>query len=318
MVEIGRLEVDSSVVAVPSPSRSIVRLRHRKSVFEAGQAIEIGPGDVVDVLITAVDEDGMLVRREDRSFTLLFKPQGHGPLQVTASYSREEGVYLAQLTSPDDAGEHKLWAESVFGFGLLLDDSPLSGLPSQVNPITLTTVESIGTVKRAVTISIAALFVLGLVALLLYARRNRARLKVVFLSLMSNEGLQGLHVANELIDFATDAFVYHTVATDFRHLNTLFRCYTISFAVACLASNVGLGIKMKALIAQLRSRRLASNLSEDHDRKKMLRLRLELCRKDLMLSYSAVLTCALEGSRVFRHTSVAQCSCEGPVSVSPN
>ena len=254
----------------------------------------------MDVLITAADEDGMLVRRGDRSFGLLFKPQGEGPLRITASYSHEEGVYMAQLTVPDDPGEHTLWAESVFGFELLLDGSPPSGLPSQVNPITLIAVESIGTVKRAVMVSIAVLLVLGLVGLLFYARKNRARLKGVFVSLMSNEGLQGLQVANESIDFASDAFVYHTVATDFRHLDTLFMCYTISFAVSCLVSSVALVIKMKALIAQLRSRRLASKFAANHDdgdRERTLRCRLAMCRKDVLLTCAGVLTCALEGSQ---------------------
>jgi hypothetical protein len=298
VVEIGRLEVDSSVVAVPSPSRSVLRLRHRKRMFDAGIPVEVGPGDAMEVLITAADEDGMQVQREDRSFSLLFKPQGQGPAQLTASYSREEGVYMAQLTVPDDLGQHTLWVESVFGFGLLSDGSPPSGLPSHANPVTLIAVESIGTIKRAVTVAIAVLLVLGLAGLLFYARKNRARLKVVFVSLMSNEGLQGLQVANESIDFASDAIVYHTVATDFRHLDTLFMCYTICFAVSCLASSISLGIKMKALVAQLRSRRLASNYSADNDdgdRETTLRLRLEHCRKDLLLTYAGVLTCALEG-----------------------
>jgi hypothetical protein len=79
-------------------------------------------------------------------------------------------------------------------------------------------------------------------------------------------------------------------------------CYTISFAVSCLASGIGQAIKMKALISQVRSRRLALKFSADNDhadREKTLRLRLEHCRKDLLLTYAAVLTCALEGPHKF-------------------
>jgi hypothetical protein len=304
MVEIGQLEIDSSVVAVPSPSRSTVRLRRRKRYFEMGEAIEVGPGDSVDVLIAAVDEDGVPVRREDRSFALAFGLEGQGPVQVTASYTREEGVYLASLLVPDDPGEYKLWVESVFGFELLVG-SPTSGLPSQANQITLISVESLGTAKKAVTITISALFVLGLVVLLFCARKNRARLKEAFVSLLSNEGMQGLQVANEAIDFSSDAFVYHTVVTNFRHLNTLFMSYTICFAVTCLASSVGLVIKMMALVAQFRSRRLASGLNgQGVDRVTQLRVRLKQCRKDQMLTYAAVLTCVLEGSSNSRSASV--------------
>lgn len=123
-------------------------------------------------------------------------------------------------------------------------------------------------------------------------------MKEVFVSWISNEGLQGLQVANEAIDFSSDAFVYHTVVTSFRHLNTLFMTYTICFAVACLASSVGLMVKIKALVAQLRSRRLASGLhGEGADRVTQLRVRLAQCRSGQMRTYAAVLTCILEGVR---------------------
>jgi hypothetical protein len=121
-------------------------------------------------------------------------------------------------------------------------------------------------------------------------------LKERFVSLMSNEGVQGLLIGNDVIDFASDAFLYHTVVVDFAHLNALFISFTVFFALACCVSGVGLFLKIGALVAQLRIRkRELTQFALHHDskmgagaidRKTELTNRLGQCKKDIMHTYA--------------------------------
>jgi hypothetical protein len=156
--------------------------------------------------------------------------------------------------------------------------------------------------KVWVAAALSAILVLFLAALLIWVYKKRHGVKELFISVMKNEGMQGLQLGNEVLDLAGDAVVYHEVATHYRYMQGLFTAYTIAFPLSCFASIIAIGLKLKALRIQLRMRRRRLDRAvpvdpteeDPPDRRVVLRTRLDTCRKEQTHTYAAVLCAALE------------------------
>jgi hypothetical protein len=301
-----QLKIDSVVVAVPSLSKSSIRLLVDDREVNVRAPVEVAPGAVVQLRVYAFDEDGLVIRRVDHALEFIVNgsqqvESGEGTKRVVANYVAAKSAYCAEIVLPQETGEYRLQLDRVFGFGLR--NGNFTATSSLASPILLImAAEPISRTQRALTIGVAVVLVLGLGGLLVYARKQRENLKELLFSMMSNEGMQGLQIANDVIDFASDAFLYSTVVRNFAHLHTLFMGFTICFALACLVSSVGLFLKLRALLAQLRTRNRAFTLRQNSaagagaiGRKMFLANRLAENGKDRMLTYAAVITCAFEG-----------------------
>jgi hypothetical protein len=150
--------------------------------------------------------------------------------------------------------------------------------------------------KVMIAASLSALLVLFLTGVFIWVCKKRQSVKELSISVMKNEGMQGLALGNEVVDFAGDALVYHEVATRYRYMETLFIAYTVAFPLACLASVIAIGLKLRAMILQLRLRRRGLDLAvqASPDRRCVLQTRLDTCRKEQTQTYAAVLSATLE------------------------
>ena len=144
------------------------------------------------------------------------------------------------------------------------------------------------------------LLCLFLVVLFIWIYKKRQSVKAMLVSVMKNEAMEGFQIGNEILDFAGDAVLYHSVATRYRYMHGMYVAYTIAFCLACLASTISLALKIKALCVQLRIRRNGFAVSEQNggrsrtNRRAVLDARLDACRKDQIKAYAAVLCAALE------------------------
>jgi hypothetical protein len=152
--------------------------------------------------------------------------------------------------------------------------------------------------KVWIAAALSAVLVLFLAALFIWVYKKRHGVKELLATVMKNEGMQGLQLGNEVLDFASDAVVYHEVATRYRFMQGLFMAYTVAFPLSCFASVVAIGLKLKALRLQLRMRRrgleFAAQAQEQPDRRSVLQTRLDTCCKEQAHAYAAVLCAALE------------------------
>jgi hypothetical protein len=158
--------------------------------------------------------------------------------------------------------------------------------------------------KLWTTLAIACLLIAFLAGLAVYTYKHRESAQALFTSVMKNEGIQGLHLGNEVIDFAGDAVMYYEVATRYRALQGVFMGYTIAFGLASFVFIFAFGLKLATLIAQLRSRRERLNTAAlfratsgqmlQEDRRSVLQERLTMCRKEQKNTYGAVLCATLE------------------------
>jgi hypothetical protein len=258
-----------------------------KSAVNTRAPVGLAPGAKAQLQVHAVDEDGLAIRRGDRTldFIVSKNPEsGEGIKRVVANYVPAQSAYCAEVVLPQAAGEYQLRLDKVFGFGLLERNG--SAAASLASPIILVVADPLSATQKAVTIALAVAFVLCFGGLLVYIRKNTTQLKALFFSLLSNEGVQGFQIVNETVDFASGAFLYHTVLADFTHFHALFISFTVSFALACFVSSVSLVLKIRALVTQLRMRKRDFALLKDDktgiDRKTILANRLARNRKDRM------------------------------------
>jgi hypothetical protein len=154
-------------------------------------------------------------------------------------------------------------------------------------------------IRTWLTGALTGLVLLCLLGLFVWIYTKRHSVKAIFTSVMQNEGMAGVQIASETLDFAGDAVLYQSVATKYRYMHVLFVCYTVFFCSAVLVSAIALGLKFKALFLQLRMRRKEFALPEPtvstpKDRRATLVARLEAVRKEQLGVYAAVLVATLE------------------------
>lgn len=156
--------------------------------------------------------------------------------------------------------------------------------------------------KLYIAVALSAVFVLFLAALFLWIYKKRHSVQELFVSVVKSEGMQGFSLGTEMLDLAGDAVVYHDVATRYRYMQGLFMAYTVAFPLACVASVIAIGLKLRAMHLQLQIRRRGFALAPPDRtvaatrvaRAEVLQSRLDTCRKEQKQTYAAVLCAALE------------------------
>jgi hypothetical protein len=212
-VEMTPLKIGSFVVAVPSLTKS--RMQIDGLDFKTGSRVLVAEGLKVQLLIRAVDEDGLDVRRADRAFDFLLDKTGEEPRLVVANYLPAQSAYYAEVVLPQEDGEYQLRLHKVFGFDLLEPNGSAAATASLARTATLIVDSSKSrgdALKNTIIGSICGfLFALACFAMCRLVLRNRARAKELLLSFLRWEGIIVAEVCLELFDMtgalhnATDA-----------------------------------------------------------------------------------------------------------------
>ncbi len=155
-----------------------------------------------------------------------------------------------------------------------------------------------GRAKFWISVAIGVFLVVCLCALLFVMSRKATDFKQLLTTIMANEAPILLQIASEVIDFVGDTFVFITVATRYRFLSNLFACYVVAYMVACLVSTVGLFLKIKALVQQLRTRRGEIKSEDERTRLEELEIRRVQCERDIAGTYAVALTAMGEGPSI--------------------
>ncbi len=197
-VKVTRLKIVSVVVAVPSLSRSSIKVRVDNRDADRGTRIEVAPGDKVRLWVDAVDEDGGTIQRGDRAFdfNVTASPNaGDKPWRVVVvSYEPAESAYYAEVPALE-AGEYQLRLIKVFGF--YLNSSTNASLTA---PIVLV-VDASKNLRQTIVGGICGCLVaLACFAMARIIKRNRARAKELLLSFLRWEGIIVAEVCLELFD----------------------------------------------------------------------------------------------------------------------
>jgi hypothetical protein len=212
-VTMTQLKIDSAVIAVPSLTKS--RMQIDGLDFKTGSRVLVAEGLKVQLLIRAVDEDGLDVRRADRAFDFLLDKTGEEPRLVVANYVPAQSAYYAEVVLPQEDGEYQLRLHKVFGFDLLDPNGSAAATASLARTATLVVDSSKSrgdALKNTIIGSVCGfLFALACFAMCRLVLRNRARAKELLLSFLRWEGIIVAEVCLELFDMtgalhnATDA-----------------------------------------------------------------------------------------------------------------
>jgi hypothetical protein len=202
-VKMPELKINAAVVAVPSLSRSRMQLRVANRDVQMGEPVEVPQGANVQLWVYAVDEDGLDIRRGDRTLEFIVSKleSGEGTKLVLANYVPAQSAYYTEVPLPQEAGEYQLRLDKVFGFGLLERNGSTVATASIASPI-IFVVDASKSLRQTIVGSICGCLVaLSCFAMVRVIKRNRARAKELLLSFLRWEGIIVAEVCLELFDF---------------------------------------------------------------------------------------------------------------------
>ena len=61
-----------------------------------------------------------------------------------------------------------------------------------------------------------------MLGLFFWIYKKRQSFKAAFVPVMKSEGMEGILIVSEILDFAGDAVMYHSVVTRYRYMHALF------------------------------------------------------------------------------------------------
>jgi hypothetical protein len=222
--KITQLKINAVVVAVPSLSRSTMRLLVDEREVNTTAPVDLAPGVKLQLQVDAVDEDGLAIRRRDRTLDFIVsgllessKETMQWTTRVVASYVPAQSAYHAEVVLPQEDGKYQLRLHKVFGFDVLEGNGGTAATPSLARNVTLVIDSSKSrdeSLKNTIIGSLCGcLFALACFAMFRLIMLNRARAKELLLSFLRWEGIIVVEVCLELFDmigalhYSTDALL---------------------------------------------------------------------------------------------------------------
>jgi hypothetical protein len=222
--KITQLKINAVVVAVPSLSRSTMRLLVDEREVNTTVPVDLAPGVKLQLQVDAVDEDGLAIRRRDRTLDFIVsgllessKETTQWTTRVVASYVPAQSAYHAEVVLPQEDGKYQLRLHKVFGFDVLEGNGGTAATPSLARNVTLVVDSSKSrdeSLKNTIIGSLCGcLFALACFAMFRLIMLNRARAKELLLSFLRWEGIIVVEVCLELFDmigalhYSTDALL---------------------------------------------------------------------------------------------------------------